>query len=197
MLAVFWFEHSPIASFPYMHACMHARRYVMTSGATMAKTAQFFKDNNFFGIKQEDVFIFSQFQIPSLTTEGKLILNAKNGIALNPDGNGGLYRALKERGALDDMAKRGIEHVHVYCVDNVLVKVANPTFIGFCIEQGVHAGALVVPKQQPHEKVCLLVFVCMCLFSCACLSGSKEKEKKGGGGGESWFGCIGWFLDVW
>ena len=144
---------------------MHARRYVMTSGATMAKTAQFFKDNNFFGIKQEDVFIFSQFQIPSLTTDGKLILNAKNGIALNPDGNGGLYRALKERGALDDMAKRGIEHVHVYCVDNVLVKVANPTFIGFCIEQGVHAGALVVPKQQPHEKVCLLVFVCMCFVA--------------------------------
>ncbi|EGD82677.1 UDP-n-acteylglucosamine pyrophosphorylase [Salpingoeca rosetta] len=130
--------------------------YVMTSGATMEKTANFFKSNDYFGVKESDVFIFSQFQVPSLTKDGKLILNGKGSIARNPDGNGGLYKALKERGALDDMARRGIEHVHVYCVDNVLVKVANPTFIGFCIAQGVEAGALVVPKAQPHEKVGVL-----------------------------------------
>eukprot|EP00043_Microstomoeca_roanoka_P001038 m.30601 g.30601 ORF g.30601 m.30601 type:complete len:486 (+) comp10621_c0_seq1:72-1529(+) len=127
--------------------------YVMTSDSTMEKTIGYFKKNNYFGIDENNVRVFSQFQIPSVTPDGKLILESKGSIAKNPDGNGGLYRALKEHGVLDDMASRNIEHVHVYCVDNVLVQVANPTFIGFCIQQGVQAGALVVPKSEPHEKV--------------------------------------------
>lgn len=130
----------------------------MTSGATQQKTVEFLEANKFFGLDRSNVFVFSQLEIPSFTVDGKLILNGKGSIAQNPDGNGGLYQALKERGVLEDMEQRGIEHIHVYCVDNVLVKVANPTFIGFCIEQNVQAGALVVPKSHPHEKVLFFSF---------------------------------------
>ena len=39
---------------------------------------------------------------------------------------GGIYPALKRSGAIDDMTRRGIQHLHIYGIDNVLTRACDP-----------------------------------------------------------------------
>jgi UDP-N-acetylglucosamine/UDP-N-acetylgalactosamine diphosphorylase len=78
-------------------------------------------------------------------------------VAVAPDGNGGIYQALLMSNARTDMRKRGIQHVHAYCVDNCLVKVADPVFIGFAASKDVDIATKVVRKRNAAEPVGLIL----------------------------------------
>lgn len=127
--------------------------YIMTSGPTEVATEEFLKSNNFFGLQRENIVQFDQGLLPCFDMEGRIILDDKNKIALAPDGNGGIYRALYQKGVLADMQKRGIRHLHVHSVDNILVKVADPVFVGYCVDKQADCGAKVVRKASPSEAV--------------------------------------------
>lgn len=55
------------------------------------------------------------------------------------------------------MRKRGIQHIHAYCVDNCLVKVADPVFIGFSASKDVDIATKVVRKRSAKESVGLIL----------------------------------------
>jgi len=99
------------------------------------------------------VVFFEQRMIPCFDFEGKIILETRSKVSRAPDGNGGLYWALKHEKILDHMKEHGVKYLHVYCVDNVLVKVADPMFMGYCIDKGAESGNKVVEKNSPHEAV--------------------------------------------
>ncbi|MFO0873416.1 MAG: UTP--glucose-1-phosphate uridylyltransferase [Phycisphaerales bacterium] len=130
--------------------------YVMTSPQNDAETRRFFADNNFFGLPVEDVFTFPQGTMPSIGLDGKLLLAAPGALATNPDGHGGSIKALRTSGAIEDMAARGIEAISYFQVDNPLVHIFDPVFIGLhaaAPDSSAEMSSKMVPKIAPDEKV--------------------------------------------
>ena len=127
--------------------------YIMTSETNDSATREFFGKNEYFGLDPADVFFFTQEMTPALDLDGRLILDAKDHIFTNPNGHGGSISSLKSSGALADMKARGIKHIFYFQVDNVLIKIADPVFLGHHIERGAEMSAKVTPKSGPEEKV--------------------------------------------
>ena len=127
--------------------------YIMTSEGTINPTVEFFESHNYFGLNPSNVVVFQQGTLPCFSFEGKMLLASKHELQRAPDGNGGLYRALKRDGILEDMRERGVTFVQLYCVDNILVRVGDPIFTGYCLSKGAECANKVVPKGFPSEAV--------------------------------------------
>lgn len=130
--------------------------YVMTSPQNDAATRAFLEDNNRFGLPAEDIFTFPQGTMPSIGFDGKLLLAAPDEIASNPDGHGGSFRALRGSGAVEHMALRGIEVISYFQVDNPLVRIFDPVFLGLhaaAPDSSAEMSSKMVAKTAPEEKV--------------------------------------------
>jgi UDP-N-acetylglucosamine/UDP-N-acetylgalactosamine diphosphorylase len=131
--------------------------YIMTSPPNDAATRAFFQDNNCFGLNRRNIFMFPQGVLPSIdAATGKLLLADKGTVAVNPDGHGGSIKALAASGAIEDMGVRGTEHISYFQVDNPLVRVIDPLFVGLHAAAPDSSGEMsskMVAKTDPDEKV--------------------------------------------
>ncbi len=127
--------------------------YVMTSASTDAATRALFEAQGNFGLDSDDVFIFSQGMLPAWDFEGRLILAAPHRIAESPNGHGGAPLALGQSGALDDMEARGIDRLFYYQVDNPLIRMGDPVFVGLHEETGSEMSCKVIRKRAAADKM--------------------------------------------
>ncbi len=126
---------------------------VMTSTSNDEATRDFFRVNGFFGLAESDVLFFTQGRLPAIALDGKILLAAKGEIAWNPDGHGGCLTALRRSGVLEELARRGVEHISYFQVDNPLVRCIDPLFIGLHVRAGAEMSAKSLPKSHPLERV--------------------------------------------
>ncbi|MCG8572678.1 MAG: UTP--glucose-1-phosphate uridylyltransferase [Spirochaetes bacterium] len=133
--------------------------YVMTSESNNSATVNFFKENNYWGLKSEQVVFFNQGMLPTVTLEGKLILKEQGQLFRNPDGHGGILRALMTTKIIDDMIDKKIDYLSYFQVDNPLINMADPFFIGMHVEQKSHVSTKVIEKEFHNEKLGNIVLV--------------------------------------
>lgn len=127
--------------------------YIMTSPDNHEATEAFFRSAAYFGYSAKDCFFFQQNTMPALDLNGKLLLSAEGMVQLAPSGNGECFAALKRSGAIADMKERGLEWLFYYNVDNALIKVADPAFIGVAALHNNPIATKVIEKTDAEEKI--------------------------------------------
>lgn len=127
--------------------------YIMASPLNYQQTIDIFRVNDYYGLDQNNVFIFEQGTLPNFSFDGRILLADKSAIACSPDGHGGSFKALRRSGALHDMKKRGIEFISYFQVDNPLVNICDPLFIGLHALDKAEMSSKVLIKAYPKEKL--------------------------------------------
>jgi UDP-N-acetylglucosamine/UDP-N-acetylgalactosamine diphosphorylase len=125
---------------------------IMTSHATDRACRELFARAGRFGLAAEDVRFFTQGALPAVDFSGRLLLEAPDRLALSPDGHGGMIPALAGSGLLDELAERGVRILSYYQVDNPLVTIADPLFLGLHDLRGAEMSCKVLAKRTPDER---------------------------------------------
>ena len=131
---------------------------IMTSSATDADTRTFLATHDWCGLDPERVFLFRQHDLPALdAVTGRMLLDGPGRLAQAPDGHGGMLVALARSGGLTWFARHGAEHLVSFQVDNPLALPLAAEFIGYHLLSDAEFSTQVVPKQEPGERVGVVV----------------------------------------
>jgi len=127
---------------------------VMTSPATHEETEAYLKLHKRFGLPAKDVKLFMQGMLPAVdAASGQVLLASPVELALSLDGHGGLLGALVKHGLLDNAEQRGLRYLYYLQVDNPLVQIGDPEFMGYHILSGSEMSTQVIAKRSPTERV--------------------------------------------
>mgnify|MGYP002628512214 CR=1 FL=1 len=139
-----------------LYAC-RLQWIIQTSPSNHEDTKRYFEKRSYFGLGLQTVHFVCQGTMPALAPNGDLLLSSPDRLFRNPDGHGGVYRALKVSGLLPKLRADGIATLFYCQVDNPLVWIADPIFLGHHLLQGARMSVKVVEKTDPSEKVGLVV----------------------------------------
>jgi UDP-N-acetylglucosamine/UDP-N-acetylgalactosamine diphosphorylase len=126
---------------------------IMTSYENHDDTVAFFDSFDYFGLEQKNVYFFQQGMLPTITPDGQLLLKDETSLFVNPDGHGGSLRAIYTSGLLDLLIKQGISELFYCQVDNPLVKIADPVFLGHHSLAHAECSTKAVRRKKIEEKV--------------------------------------------
>ena len=127
--------------------------YIMTSEDNNNETIGFFEANNFFGYPRNAIKFFKQGNMPLLNEEGKLVIDKSGTIKYASNGNGAVFRSMRDNGILEDMKQKGIEWVFIGAVDNAILNMVDETLLGLTIKEKNLIGSKSIVKAYPEEKV--------------------------------------------
>lgn len=125
---------------------------IMTNDDSFEDIKRYIEERHFFGIPPEDFLLFRQGLFPAVDANtGAILMKAPGRMSMSPNGNGGVYESLSRSGVLRALKNRNVQALHIYNVDNLLSKVADPTAFG-ALFSSPSLQVLIKSISRLHEK---------------------------------------------
>ena len=126
---------------------------IMTSPENDQETRVYFETCGYFGYDPRNMYFFRQGMLPTITPSGQLILKDETHLFTNPDGHGGSLKAIHDSGLLEQLLSDGYTDLFYCQVDNPLVKMTDPDFLGYHRMANAEISTKVVRRVSIEEKV--------------------------------------------
>lgn len=107
--------------------------YIMTSPSNDVATKNYFDLKNYFGYPKNKIKFFIQNTLPLIDVNTKVILESPFSIKTGSNGNGDVFHAFASSGFIDELESNNIEWVFIGGIDNILLKLVDPLFLGLTI----------------------------------------------------------------
>ena len=124
----------------------------MTSEENDLETKQYFESHNFFDYPKDKINFFIQGKLPLIDINGKLMLQETYLIKDASNGNGNVFRSMKNNNIINELESKNIKWVFFGGIDNVLLKNVDPFFIGLTISKKQEIASKSIFKKEPLEK---------------------------------------------
>jgi UDP-N-acetylglucosamine/UDP-N-acetylgalactosamine diphosphorylase len=126
--------------------------FIMTSPGNDAATRDFFRRHRHFGLDPDRIRFRQQSMLPVVDPRhGRILLASRSELLLSPNGHGGAVLVMQE--LREDLERFGVTTLFYHQVDNPLVAMADPVFLGHHRLRGSQFSSKAVAKSHPDEKV--------------------------------------------
>ena len=126
--------------------------YIMTSDYNDKETKTFFEQRCYFGYPKHAVKFFKQGVLPLINTDADLILEELYKVKEASNGNGDVFEALERANLVEDMRKKGVKWVSFCGIDNVILDIVDPLFLGLTIAQKNEIASKTLYKNDVESK---------------------------------------------
>ena len=107
---------------------VYLKWFIMTSKSNNNMTIEFFKKNNYFNYPKDKIIFFTQDTLNILDLNGNMVLENKYTVKNESNGNGDIFNAFKKNNLNSYLNE--IEWISIYGIDNILLDIVDPLFIG-------------------------------------------------------------------
>lgn len=122
--------------------------YIMTSIYNDQSTKEFFVEKKFFGYPTSHVHFFKQSQLPLIDVNANLLLEETYKIKEASNGNGDVFESLAKYNMIEDMKENNVKWIFFSGVDNVILDIVDPIFIGLTIKSGYEISSKTLLKKD-------------------------------------------------
>ncbi|KAH3757920.1 UDP-sugar pyrophosphorylase [Pelomyxa schiedti] len=145
---------------------------IMTSDDTHARTVQLLQQNNYFGMRQDKIFLLKQERVacvidnfahlaqPHNTEHGQYMIETK------PHGHGDVHSLLYQSGLLQKFVQQGFQYLFFFQDTNGLFFHAVPSALGVSSVHNFHCNSVCVPRKAKEAIGAICELECKATGAC-------------------------------